>query len=301
MLVANHYSVRWRCHNDIFQSVAEYGDTQFIYGVCILVVVSHHNIADMSTRQFLAQGVPCAKVLPLASERNNGYWFCFFSDFIIETDFWEFGIAFVGFLKCVCFEILINNIHHIAKTECEHAAIPISSLLKELLRFFLIGFFGEAFHHLNAFRRFRFLWYYITEFLARVCRSYAHQYKVGNVILYGLYHLTDCSEISWFGINITRHYNYDFVIATFLFFSKIACCKGDSRECITTFRFGYYTDIFSQLVDDAVTLYSIRSECNVIGKLRLTYLTHNSLYHWFHTSVGWSQQGQKLLAASVIT
>ena len=150
----------------------------------------------MGTRQFLAQGIPCAKVLPLASERNDSYRLRLFCYFIIETDFWKFGISFVGFLKCIGLDILLDDIHHITKTECEHAAIPISSLCKKFLSLFLIGLFSEAFHHLNSFRRFRFLWYYITEFLARVCRSYAHQYKIGNVILYCLDHLAYRGEIS---------------------------------------------------------------------------------------------------------
>ena len=57
-------------------------------------------------------------------------------------------------------------------------------------------------------------------------RSDSHEDEISNVPLYALYHLGDSVEVASFGIRVTRHDNYHFIIIAAFGKLEIAGCKS---------------------------------------------------------------------------
>lgn len=305
MLFAAHEdAVGTGCHYNVLEPVYVDGVLEFVDDVGVHAMGAHDGIADDVGGELVGEGVPGAKVFPLAVEGYDAYGLGFLGHLVVEGDLGELAVAGSGVFEGIRSDVSADDVHHVAKAEGEDASVPEGSLLEELLGYGYGGLFGESCHgqaigcwHL-AFGC--WLWHYISIFFARVGGLDAHEDEFGFVAFYTLYHLADGVEVAGFGVGVAWHDDDYFVVWALLLEAEVAGCQGDGREGVASLGFGDDRDLVAKLVGDDVELAGVGGEGDVAGKAGFTGLSYYSLHHALVRAVFLLKERQELFASGII-
>ena len=144
LFTAHQDAVGTSCHHYVLETIYVDGILEFVDDVGVDAMGAHDGITDDVGGELVGEGVPGAKIFPLAVEGHYGYGLSFLCHFIVEGDLGELAVTGSGVFEAVGANVPADDVHHVAKAESEDASVPEGSLREEFLGYGHGWFFGEA-------------------------------------------------------------------------------------------------------------------------------------------------------------
>ena len=290
-------SLRAGRDHHIMQAHGQHRHVQLVHHMHVGAGIVHHGLAHAGLAHRFSQGVPGAKVLPLACKPHNLDLGFLFHHSIVKADFVQLSIFIKQILIIGKVDQLMGLIQHIAQLVGKHAAVPQRplgdvSLCRFGVRLFLKGCniaHGAAVFGDN-----------IAVFFAGVGRLNAHQHQVGFAFGSLLTQGFQCLKVVILHIGVHRADHHRLLRVHALHIGQIGRCQRNGGEGIAAARFHRNAHFLPQLVVDGGNLGLAGGNGHSCPFVYLFDLAVHPLHHGFIASVRALENFNELLGTDIV-
>ena len=199
------------CHDEVADAIAHDGKVQLVDDGGAAHIVAKDDVAHGGGGELFDEGVPAAELFPHAVVGNDGYGGGMLYDFVVEAVLGKLAIAVAELGEGGGLEVLRHDVHDMAETEGEDAAIPIGALGEERCGGVGIGLLHETLHAMADGLRIGRLGKDVAEAGGGAGGGDAHEDEVGNTLAYLLGYGGEGVVVAGVDIGVARHDYNDFV------------------------------------------------------------------------------------------